>query len=95
MPIINVNLIDTFDQWRIKTNNISNNFGDLSLLTTTENSNVVSAVNELKGIVDQYEASNKSVAEDTSPELGGDLDLNSKNIIGTGNIDANATNGEI
>ena len=91
MPIIKVNLIDTFDQWRIKTNNISNNFGDLSLLTTTENSNVVSAVNELKGIVDQYEASNKSVAEDTSPELGGDLDLNSKNIIGTGNINITGT----
>ena len=32
MPIINVNLIDTFDQWRIKTNTISNSFGDLSLL---------------------------------------------------------------
>jgi len=91
MPIINVNLIDTFDQWRIKTNNISNNFGDLSLLTTTENSNVVSAVNELKGIVDA--ASNKisEIVQDTSPELGADLDLNSKNIIGTGNINITGT----
>ena len=91
MPIINVNLIDTFDQWRIKTNTISNSFGDLSLLTTTENSNVVSAVNELKGIVDA--ASNKisEIVQDPSPELGGDLDLNSNNMVGIGNINITGT----
>lgn len=36
---------DTFEQWRVKTNDISSNIGDASLLTTTA-TNVVSAINE-------------------------------------------------
>jgi hypothetical protein len=33
-----------------------------------------------------------NVVEDTTPQLGGDLDLNNNNIIGTGNITANSGN---
>ena len=51
MALITVNLTDTFDEWRIKTNTLG------------------------AGIV-----------FDTSPQLGGNLDLNSNDITGTGNI---------
>jgi len=32
-----------------------------------------------------------NIVEDTTPQLGGDLDLNNNNIIGTGNIDINGS----
>ena len=51
MALQTVNLTDTFDEWRIKTNTLG------------------------AGIV-----------FDTSPQLGGNLDLNSNDITGTGNI---------
>ena len=51
MALITVNLTDTFDEWRIKTNTLG------------------------AGIV-----------FDISPQLGGNLDLNSNDITGTGNI---------
>lgn len=81
MPVINVNLIDTFDQWRIKTNTISNSFGDLDLLNTTVKSDLVSAVNEIRDT-----AGIQEVVEDTTPSLGGILNLNSYDITGNGNI---------
>ena len=90
MPVVNVNLTDTFDQWRVKTNTISNSFGDLVLLSTDVKTDLVSAVNEIKLVADTAEANASSklenVVEDITPELGGDLSLNSRNLIGTGNI---------
>ena len=90
MPVVNVNLTDTFDQWRVKTNTISNSFGDLVLLSTDVKTDLVSAVNEIKLVADTAEANVSSklenVVEDITPELGGDLSLNSRNLIGTGNI---------
>ena len=53
-----VNLTDTFDQWRVKTNTVA-----------------TLAFTALQDIVD-----------DVSPQLGADLDLNSNDITGTGNI---------
>lgn len=47
MSMVEVNQTDTFDQWRIKTNEISTNIGDLQSLATAEKSNVVAAVNEI------------------------------------------------
>jgi hypothetical protein len=47
MAAVNVSLTDTFDQWRIKTNSISTNLGDLSLLETVEKDSLVEAINEL------------------------------------------------
>ena len=49
MAITTVNQTDTFDQWRIKCNNISGNVGDTAALTTAANSNAVGAINELDG----------------------------------------------
>ena len=58
MPAQVVNLTDTFDEWRIKTNTIATqSFSALS-----------------------------NVVDDTTPQLGGNLDLNSKDITVTGNI---------
>ena len=84
MPVINVNLIDTFEQWRIKTNNIGNSVGDLELLTTTAKDDVISAVNEINNTVTN--AVGTVVENDTAPNLGGNLSLNSNDIDGTGNI---------
>ena len=58
MALQTVNLTDTFDEWRIKTNTVAT-------LAFTALQNVL---------------------EDTSPQLGGNLDLNSRDITGTGNI---------
>jgi len=58
MPAQIVNLTDTFDEWRIKTNTIA-----------------TLAFTSLQDVID-----------DTTPELGGDLVLNSNDITGTGNI---------
>ena len=65
MPAQVVNLTDTFDQWRVKTNTVA-----------------TLAFTALQDIVD-----------DASPQLGADLDLNSNDITGTGNI--NTTGGLI
>mgnify|MGYP003307815404 CR=1 FL=1 len=63
MPAQVVNLTDTFDEWRIKTNTIATqSFSALS-----------------------------NVVDDTTPQLGGNLDLNSKDITGTGNLNITGT----
>lgn len=49
MAIVNVPKTDSFDQWRQKTNVIANNVGDISLLLTPVNTDVVSAINSLLG----------------------------------------------
>lgn len=48
MSIINVDLSDTIVSWRNKTNNIASNVGDLTLLTTSVDSDIVGAINSLK-----------------------------------------------
>ena len=81
MAIQVVNLTDTFDEWRIKDNTTASNFGDLTALSTTNKSNLVAAINEIfTNDSDDLE----NIVEDLSPQLGGNLDLNSKNITGTG-----------
>lgn len=47
MAVTVVNQTDTFDQWRVKTNDISSNVGDVATLATTDTSSVVAAINEL------------------------------------------------
>ena len=47
MAVTVVELTDTFDSWRIKTNNVSSDLGDLVSLGTTANSNLVAAINEV------------------------------------------------
>ena len=74
MALIVVNLTDTFDEWRTKTNSSISQIGDLSTLATANSASIVGALN---GLLDE-------VKDDPTPELGGNLDLNSKNITGTG-----------
>ena len=95
MPSITVNLSDTFDEWRTKNNNLGTlvfgvgaNAGDLSGLTTTDKSSLVAAINEVVA-TDSDDLEN--IIEDVTPQLGGHLDLNNKNITGTGNISATGT----
>jgi len=95
MPSITVNLSDTFDEWRTKNNNLGTlvfgvgaNAGDLSGLTTTDKSSLVAAINEVVA-TDSDDLEN--LIEDVTPQLGGHLDLNNKNITGTGNISATGT----
>ena len=63
MPAQIVNLTDTFDEWRIKTNTIAT----LSFTALQD------------------------VIDDVTPQLGGNLDLNSKIINGTGSIAGTVT----
>jgi len=83
MALVTVNLIDTFDEWRIKTNTISTNSGDLTALTTSSQVDLVSAINELSTYIT---GKLENVVEDLTPQLGGDLDIFNANITGTGNI---------
>ena len=50
MSLVQVNLIDTFDEWRIKTNTIATTGGDLATLTTTDQTSLVNAINEIEAI---------------------------------------------
>jgi hypothetical protein len=81
MSIVTVNLIDTFDEWRIKTNTVATQGGDLTTLSTTDKTSLVNAINEI-----ETTGSLENVVEDPSPELGADLNLNTHDIVGTGNI---------
>lgn len=51
-----VDLSDTIASWREKTNEISTSVGDLLTLNTTEDSDLVGAVNELKGRIDNTDS---------------------------------------
>tara|TARA_R100001377_G_scaffold79553_1_gene57877 strand:+ start:1793 stop:2095 length:303 start_codon:yes stop_codon:yes gene_type:complete len=48
MSLINVDLSDTIASWRSKTNQLGSNLGDLALLTTSVDSDIVGAINSLK-----------------------------------------------
>ena len=88
MAIVSVNLIDTFDEWRIKTNSLGSTIGDLTSLTTTDKTNIVAAINE---VVTNDSDDMEHLLDDTTPQLGGNLDLNNFNLTGTGAIDATVT----
>ena len=83
MALVVVNLTDTFDEWRIKTNSLGTNTGDLTTLSTTAKGSLVAAINE---VFTNDSDDMEHVLDDLTPQLGGNLDLNSKNITGTGNI---------
>ena len=81
MAIQVVNLTDTFDEWRVKDNLTASTFGDLTALSTTNKSSLVAAINE---IFSNDSDDMENVIDDVTPQLGGNLDLNSKDITGTG-----------
>jgi len=83
MALTVVNLTDTFDEWRVKTNTLGTNTGDLTTLSTTAKGTLVAAINEIfTNDSDDLE----NIVEDTSPALGGDLVLSGNDITGTGDI---------
>ena len=84
MAVISVNLTDTFNEWRTKTNSLATKQGDLTTLTTTAKSTVVAAINEIDAA-----GSFANVVEDTSPQLGGNLDVLARSIT------TSTTNGNI
>ena len=88
MAIVTVNLVDTFDEWRLKTNSLGSNTGDLATLATTDKSSIVAAINEIH--TDDSDDM-EHLLDDTTPQLGGNLDLNSKDITGTGDINVTGT----
>jgi predicted secreted protein len=83
MSIVNVTLADTFDQWRVKTNSIGTQTGDITSLATTDKTSIVAAINE---IFNNDSDDMENLVDDTTPQLGGQLDLNNNNITGTGSI---------
>lgn len=88
MAIQVVNLTDTFDEWRVKDNLTASQFGDLTALSTTNKSSLVAAINE---IFTNDSDDMENVIDDLTPQLGGNLDLNSKIINGTGSIAGTVT----
>ena len=80
-------LTDTFNQWRLKANanttSLGSDAGNLTLLQTTDKTSLVNAINEIYTLdSDDME----HVVDDTAPHLGGPLNLNSSDVVGTGNI---------
>ncbi len=83
MTQVTVNLTDSFEDWRVKTNTLGTNQGDLATLTTTATNSMVAAMNEIhagSGLGD--------VVDDTTPQLGGNLDVLARTII-TSTTDGN------
>src|SRR6056300_805077 len=57
----------------------------------TATSTTLASSESIKAYVDATVAATNEVVEDTTPQLGGDLDLNSSDITGTGNINITGT----
>ena len=83
MAVTVVNLTDSFDEWRIKTNTLGTNTGDLTTLSTTAKNTLVAAINE---IYTNDSDDMENLIDDLTPQLGGSLDLNGSSITGLGNI---------
>ena len=81
MALVVVNLTDTFDEWRTKTNSSISQIGDLSTLATTNQSSIVGALNE----------SLQNIVEDLTPQLGANLDVNDKAIVTAVGTNKNVT----
>src|SRR6056300_984965 len=58
---------------------------------SSDSATAVASQQSIKAYVDTTVAATNEVVEDTTPQLGGDLDLNSNDITGTGNINITGT----
>lgn len=84
MALITVEETDKFTTWITKNNQLALEVqGDLDNLDVSANS-LVDATNNSKTLIDSYLF---NVIEDDSPQLGGNLNLYSNDVVGTGNID--------
>jgi phosphoglycerate-specific signal transduction histidine kinase len=75
MSIINIDLSDTIASWRIKTNQISTNVGDLSLLTDSAAS-IIASINTLQA---GFDSDIIALRTDVYGDSGGILDLSALN----------------
>ena len=80
MTQVTVNLTDTFEDWRVKTNLICANQGDIATLTTATQVSLVAAINEIDAT-----SGLGAVVDDTSPQLGAHLDVQTYDIVSTAN----------
>jgi hypothetical protein len=93
MSLITVNTSDTFEQWRVKTNNISAIVGDGDTITTTA-TNLVDAINELRSgsIQGTLTVSDSQFRVQIDSEDAAELILASNgNLTISGNLIANVT----
>jgi len=81
MALIVVNLTDTFNDWREKTNSSIAQIGDLSALATANSASIVGALNGMM----------ENVIDDLTPQLGGPLDVNDKAIVSAVGTNKNIT----
>ncbi len=81
MALIVVNLTDTFNEWREKTNSSIAQIGDLATLTASNSASIVGALN---GMLEE-------VKDDLTPQLGGPLDVNDKAIVSAVGTNKNIT----
>lgn len=79
--IADSNLVNAVGTLQTNINSSDSDIGTRTSLATTNKSDLVSAINEIHAIVSPF-----NIVLDTTPQLGGNLDLNSKNVTGTGNI---------
>jgi len=81
MALIVVNLTDTFNDWREKTNSSIAQIGDLATLTASNSASIVGALNGML----------EDVKDDLTPQLGGPLDVNDKAIVSAVGTNKNIT----
>ena len=81
MALIVVNLTDTFNDWRLKTNSQIAQVGDLATLTASNSASIVGALNGML----------EDVKDDLTPQLGGPLDVNDKAIVSAVGTNKNIT----
>ena len=81
MALIVVNLTDTFNDWRLKTNSQIAQVGDLAALATANSSSIVGALNGMM----------ENLTDDLTPQLGGPLDVNDKAIVSAVGTNKNIT----
>lgn len=75
MSLINIDLSDTIESWKNKTNQLAVNVGDLALL----NDSSVSLVASINGLQDGYDSDILSLRTDLYGDSGGILDLSALN----------------
>lgn len=96
---------DTFDQWRLKVNQVSENIGDIGFLNTTDKSSLVAGINENKTNLDNsisnignladLDTTDKSSAVAAINEINTDITTESTRISGEFDIEVARLDGEI
>ena len=96
---------DTFDQWRLKVNQVSENIGDIDFLNTTDKSSLVAGINENKTNLDNsisnignladLDTTDKSSVVAAINEINTDITTESPRISGEFSTEVSRLYGEI